>query len=217
MLKVGITGSIGSGKTLATNFFKELGYKVLDADQMNQDLLKNEAVVKEINRSLFNKDSKILDKTLIKEVIFKDKTKKETLENILHPIIYKMMEEALKTLEQEEIVFIDVPLLFEAGFDKLTDYNLVIFTSEEQQVKRLIKRDKIDKNTAYLRIKGHWDIKEKMNKSDYVINNDESVEFTYQQLINWLSNFKKVGQGYLEEKNAYNEKHKIQNQNQKNQ
>ncbi|MDD2575316.1 MAG: dephospho-CoA kinase [Acholeplasmataceae bacterium] len=217
MLKVGITGSIGSGKTLATNFFKELGYKVLDADQMNQDLLKNEAVVKEINRSLFNKDSKILDKTLIKEVIFKDKTKKETLENILHPIIYKMMEEALKTLEQEEIVFIDVPLLFEAGFDKLTDYNLVIFTSEEQQVKRLIKRDKIDKNTAYLRIKGHWDIKEKMNKSDYVINNDESVEFTYQQLSNWLSNFKKVGQGYLEEKNAYNEKHKIQNQNQKNQ
>ena len=217
MLKVGITGSIGSGKTLATNFFKELGYKVLDADQMNQDLLKNEAVVKEINRSLFNKDSKILDKTLIKEVIFKDKTKKETLENILHPIIYKMMEEALKTLEQEEIVFIDVPLLFEAGFDKLTDYNLVIFTSEEQQVKRLIKRDKIDKNTSYLRIKGHWDIKEKMNESDYVINNDESVEFTYQQLSNWLSNFKKVGQGYLEEKNAYNEKHKIQNQNQKNQ
>lgn len=203
MLKVGITGSIGSGKTLASNFFKELGYKVLDADQINQRLLKTEAVIRKINRSLFNQDSNSLDKTLIKDMIFKDETKKKTLENILHPIIYQMMEEELKSLEKEEIVFIDVPLLFEAGFDKLTDYNIVIFTSEEQQVNRITIRDKIDKNTAILRIKGQWDIKEKMGKSDYVINNDESVEDTYQQLSDWLSNFKKVGQGYLNEKKVY--------------
>ncbi|MDY0316173.1 MAG: dephospho-CoA kinase [Acholeplasmatales bacterium] len=203
MLKVGITGSIGSGKTLASNFFKELGYKVLDADQINQRLLKTEAVIRKINRSLFNQDSSSLDKTLIKDIIFKDETKKKTLENILHPIIYQMMEEELKSLEKEEIVFIDVPLLFEAGFDKLTDYNIVIFTSEEQQVNRITIRDKIDKNTAILRIKGQWDIKEKMGKSDYVINNDESVEDTYQQLSDWLSNFKKVGQGYLNEKKVY--------------
>lgn len=203
MLKVGITGSIGSGKTLASNFFKELGYKVLDADQINQRLLKTEAVIRKINRSLFNQDSNSLDKTLIKDIIFKDKTKKKTLENILHPIIYQMMEEELKSLEKEEIVFIDVPLLFEAGFDKLTDYNIVIYTSEEQQVNRITIRDKIDKNTAILRIKGQWDIKEKMGKSDYVINNDESVEDTYQQLSDWLSNFKKVGQGYLNEKKVY--------------
>ena len=203
MLKVGITGSIGSGKTLASNFFKELGYKVLDADQINQRLLKTEAVIRKINRSLFNQDSNSLDKTLIKDIIFKDETKKKTLENILHPIIYQMMEEELKSLEKEEIVFIDVPLLFEAGFDKLTDYNIVIFTSEEQQVNRITIRDKIDKNTAILRIKGQWDIKEKMGKSDYVINNDESVEDTYQQLNDWLSNFKKVGQGYLNEKKVY--------------
>lgn len=214
MLTVGITGSIGSGKTLASNFFKELGYKVLDADQMNQSLLQTEEVIKKINQSLFNIDSNILDKTLVKETIFNDKTKKETLENILHPIIYKMMKEELKNLEHEQIVFMDVPLLFEAGFDKLTDYNLVIFTSEEQQVKRLIKRDKIDKNTAYLRIKGHWDIRDKMGKSDYVINNDESVEYTHQQLKDWLSNFKKVGQGYLEEKKAYDERLKLKNLNQ---
>ncbi|MDD2259671.1 MAG: dephospho-CoA kinase [Acholeplasmataceae bacterium] len=203
MLKVGITGSIGSGKTLASNFFKELGYKVLDADQINQRLLKTEAVIRKINRSLFNQDSNSLDKTLIKDIIFKDETKKKTLENILHPIIYQMMEEELKSLEKEEIVFIDVPLLFEAGFDKLTDYNIVIYTSEEQQVNRITIRDKIDKNTAILRIKGQWDIKEKMGKSDYVINNDESVEDTYQQLNDWLSNFKKVGQGYLNEKKVY--------------
>lgn len=203
MLKVGITGSIGSGKTLASNFFKELGYKVLDADQINQCLLKTEAVIRKINRSLFNQDSNSLDKTLIKDIIFKDETKKKTLENILHPIIYQMMEEELKSLEKEEIVFIDVPLLFEAGFDKLTDYNIVIYTSEEQQVNRITIRDKIDKNTAILRIKGQWDIKEKMGKSDYVINNDESVEDTYQQLSDWLSNFKKVGQGYLNEKKVY--------------
>ena len=203
MLKVGITGSIGSGKTLASNFFKELGYKVLDADQINQRLLKTEAVIRKINRSLFNQDSSSLDKTLIKDIIFKDETKKKTLENILHPIIYQMMEEELKSLEKEEIVFIDVPLLFEAGFDKLTDYNIVIYTSEEQQVNRITIRDKIDKNTAILRIKGQWDIKEKMGKSDYVINNDESVEDTYQQLSDWLSNFKKVGQGYLNEKKVY--------------
>jgi len=203
MLKVGITGSIGSGKTLASNFFKELGYKVLDADQINQRLLKTEAVIRKINRSLFNQDSNSLDKTLIKDIIFKDETKKKTLENILHPIIYQMMEEELKSLEKEEIVFIDVPLLFEAGFDKLTDYNIVIFTSEEQQINRITIRDKIDKNTAILRIKGQWDIKEKMGKSDYVINNDESVEDTYQQLSDWLSNFKKVGQGYLNEKKVY--------------
>ncbi|MCK9492757.1 MAG: dephospho-CoA kinase [Acholeplasmataceae bacterium] len=206
MLKVGITGSIGSGKTLASNFFKELGYKVLDADQLNQSLLKTEAVIKKINRSLFNQDSNNLDKSLIKDVIFNDKTKKKTLENILHPIIYQMMEDELKTLEQEEIVFIDVPLLFEAGFDKLTDYNLVIYSSLEQQVNRLILRDKIDKNTAILRIKGQWDIKDKIGKADYVINNDESVEVTYQQLRDWLSNFKKVGQGYLEEKKLYNQR-----------
>jgi dephospho-CoA kinase len=78
MLKVGITGSIGSGKTLASNFFKELGYKVLDADQINQRLLKTEAVIRKINRSLFNQDSNSLDKTLIKDIIFKDETKKNT-------------------------------------------------------------------------------------------------------------------------------------------
>lgn len=200
MLKVGITGSIGTGKTLASNFFKEKGYTVLDADLINQALLKDEKVIQEINHKLFDLESKVLDKKKVRELIFSNPKKKEVLESILHPTIYIKMEKALKKLEHDAIVFLDVPLLFEAEFDQLTDYNLVIFASKDHQIDRLIKRDSITKQEALLRIKAHFDIRQKMRLGDYVINNDESVENTLEQLNQWLENFKKVGQRFINRK-----------------
>lgn len=188
MIKVGITGSIGTGKSLVSNYFKELGHLVISADEINRKLLTDITIIKSVNKLLFDLDSSILDKKKAAKLIFSSKKKKKELEEFIHPLIYDKMVKQIKECN-DKIIFLEIPLLFETNFKELTDYNIVVYAEELIQMDRIIKRDGISSDEALKRIESQMPLIEKVIKADYVINNSDTILNTHKQLDNWYMNF----------------------------
>ncbi len=188
MIKVGITGSIGTGKSLVSNYFKELGHLVISADEINRKLLTDITIIKSVNKLLFDLDSSILDKKKAAKLIFSNKKKKKELEEFIHPLIYDKMVKQIKECN-DKIIFLEIPLLFETNFKELTDYNIVVYAEELIQMDRIIKRDGISSDEALKRIESQMPLIEKVIKADYVINNSDTILNTHKQLDNWYMNF----------------------------
>ncbi len=178
---VGITGSIATGKSVAGSYFKEKGYDVINTDLINKELLEQKKHIKNINKLLFNIKSNVLNKLEVSKLIFSDQTKKKTLEDYLHPIIYEIVKKKLKSIKKRP-VFIEVPLLFETNFVDLCDKILVVYTDEDTQINRLIKRDHITKTEAKKRISAQMALSEKIKLADYKVDNSNTLEETYQSL-----------------------------------
>lgn len=196
MKVIGITGSIGTGKSLASRFFMEKGYTVLDADIINRELLKEEKVIKEINQAIFGIDSNVLDKNNLKKQIFEDDYKRYLLESLTHPLIRKKMEDYID-LSDEDMIFIDVPLLYEASYDEFCDYVIVMYASKKTQIERIKKRDHLEENEILKIINAQFPLHDKMIKADYVINNDLDKENTLKQLATWLERYRREFDGDL--------------------
>lgn len=189
MKKIGITGSIGTGKSVVSDYFKKLGHLVISADEINSELLKKEAVIIKINQLLFKIDSAVLDKKRVTELIFTNKLKKKQLEDYLHPLIYAKIKAIIDNNQEKDIIFLEIPLLYETNFKELVDYVIVVYANEQSQIKRIIKRDKITKTEAKRRIKGQMPLKEKLINADYVIDNSDSLSQTENQLKVWYENY----------------------------
>lgn len=188
MIKIGITGSLGTGKSAASNFFLEKGHLVISADQINQNLLEKKEVIKHINNLLFKTDSESLNKEEIRKLIFSDSEKKKELENYLHPLIYNEMVRQINE-SQEKIVFLEIPLLYETNFKDLVDYVIVVYLDEDIQIKRVMKRDNILHDEVVNIIKNQMPLREKVLKADYVIDNSKTVDETNKQLNHWYENY----------------------------
>ena len=197
-LIIGITGPIGSGKSTLLNYLKEKGYKVVSADQINYQLLNETKHIVNVNKLLFNTKSSILDKKLVKEVIFKDSNKKTLLENYLHPLIIKTINKELK--KGANLMFVEAALLYESGFNKQMDYVIGVVADSEVIVKRLKKRDNLDeemiKNILATQ-KSKEFLKENAN---YLVDNSYSIENTYQKLDEILKMLMEAQNGNLQNK-----------------
>lgn len=188
MKRIGITGSLASGKSTVSEFFQAKGHLVISADEINKQLLKEEKHILHINELLFARVSEVLDKKKIAQLIFADKEKKKALEEYLHPLIYLEMKKILNA-SNEEVVFLEIPLLYETNFRELVDYVIVVSVDEKTQIKRIMKRDKLTVEEAYKRIKGQMPLKEKVSKADYVIDNSKNIKKTHQQLDVWYKKY----------------------------
>ena len=186
---IGITGSIASGKTFVTDYLKQLGYKIIDADEISRDLLKknNEGYFKVIE--VFSKeiltDQEEIDRKKLAKMIFNNSLNKEKLENIVHPLVFKKIEEEKKNYIEEKYIFISMPLLFETGYQSMVDKIITVYVTRDVQVCRLMNRDNIDKEYANIKIASQFDLEKKVKNSDYVIDNSFSKEKT-------IENIKKV-------------------------
>lgn len=181
---IGITGVIASGKSLVTNYLNELGYYTLSADVVNRELLNEDVHIREINLLLFNKDSNELSKKEIKELIFNDNDAKLKLEGYLHPLIKMKIFELIKK-SKEKVIFVEVPLLFEAEylfFDKI----ITVYTPNNITLKRLMTRDKITEEHALKLINSQMDISKKVSLSDYVIDNTKGIKNTKKEVLKIL-------------------------------
>lgn len=196
MKVIGITGSIGTGKSLASAFFIKEGYTVLDADMINREILNDIEVIKEINKVIFGIESSVLDKKNLKTIIFEDDYKRDLLESLTHPMIRKKMEAYIET-SSEEIIFLDVPLLYEASYDELCDYVIVMYASLKTQIERIKKRDHLDDQEILKIINAQYPLHDKMVKASYVINNDLDKENTIKQLTTWLERYRRELDGDL--------------------
>ena len=177
-LLVGLTGGIGSGKSLAARFFKEEGAYIIDADKLSRDLVQpGKPALKEIV-DFFGDFILELDGTLnrekLAEIIFQDVNKKKALEEILHPkIIEKEQEEysIIRANDPSAIVIIDAALLIESGNFKCVDKVIVMQSSEEQQVKRILSRSFLTYNQVVARIKNQMSLVDKNKYADFILDN----------------------------------------------
>lgn len=187
---IGITGSIASGKSLVTNYLKQKNYKVIDCDKIAHEVLEKECVIKNISDVfpdvLINGK---IDRTRLAKIVFNDMSKKTLLENITMPYIIK---EIKNQLTDEKLIFLDAPTLLENNLLYLVDKLIVIKTSKDIQLNRLMLRDNIDVEYATKKINSQWPIEKKIEYADYIIDNDQSVKETYKQIETILSCFKET-------------------------
>ncbi len=165
MLKVAITGNIASGKSQVEKIISEK-YPVYDTDKIAHKILEN---LKDFYGYDVFTDGKI-DRKKLGELVFLNPDLKKKLEKIIHP---QVKQEILKIFEQNQpIVFISVPLLFETGFDKLFDRIIFVSADSNIRLERLMKRNNFTKEEALRRIQSQGAEEEKIQKSDFVIYNN---------------------------------------------
>lgn len=182
---VGITGSIASGKTSITNYLKEKGYEVIDADEIvskhkEKNKLIYDALVKEFGRKILNNNNEI-DNKILSQIIYENPNLRIRVNNIVHPIVYSICEKQIKNTSSE-VIFLSVPLLYEAGFEKLCDVVICVNIKEEIQIERLMKRSNISKEEAQKRISAQMPLKEKCEKATFIIDNSNDLCYTIKKL-----------------------------------
>ena len=180
MLKVGLTGSIGTGKSTVASIFKELGAYVIDADEVVHKLLKRKDIKEKIRKEfgdVFTPEGEI-DRKKLASIVFNNPEKKKKLEQILHPEVFKEIEKFFKQVEEKDpnaVAIADVPLMIETGSYKNYYPVIVVYAPPEVQLERLIKRG-MDKEDALKRIKSQMPIEEKIKYADIVIDNTGSLQ-----------------------------------------
>lgn len=189
---VGVTGGIATGKSTVTNYLKTKGYFVIDCDELVHDAYKIGSDVYNKIISLFNLNKGFeIDRSEISKIVFNDKEKLRELEAIIHPYVFKQIDLELKK-NNDKIRFISMPLLFEVGYNELVDKVITVSVNKTTQVLRLMKRDNIDYDYALLKINSQMDLVEKINKSDYVIDNSYSIDETYIAIDNVIKDLEKM-------------------------
>ena len=177
-LLVGITGGMGSGKTLAAAIFHEFGAYILDADIICRKLVEpGQPALKEISESfgetIINEYGN-LDRKKLAQVIFCDSKKKKELENILHPRVFefeKLEYENICQKDPKALVIIDAALLIESGNYIRMDKVIVINTDRNTRIERVIARSSWERDEVVARIDNQMPIKEKMKYADFVLDN----------------------------------------------
>lgn len=182
---IGLTGGISTGKSTVTEILKNKGYTVIDADEVSRGILNVETeaykkVVEEFGRCILNGD-KTINRCALGDIVFKNKECREKLNSITHPYILEEIYLEIKKHQQQRLLFLDMPLLFEikSEFEK---YNInidevwLVYAKRETQLNRLMKRDKIDLEFAEFKINSQMDIDEKLSLSDVLIDNNGTRE-----------------------------------------
>jgi dephospho-CoA kinase len=187
---IGITGSIGTGKSIIANSFKNHGFVVINADLLYHQLLDKNKELKEA----IKKEFKTLDRSRLRKIVFNDKLKLRKLNKITHPIILRTINEKLKRLDvlkNKVDIVIEAPLLFETGLDAKVEKIIVVKCDEKLQIDRAIEGGKYTKEEVISIIQYQIPIKEKLEKADYIIDNSGSIEETEKQIIKILNSIQK--------------------------
>lgn len=190
---IGITGSIACGKSTVSNYLKSKGYIVIDADKIGHEALDDDYVKEKLVLAFGNEileDNKI-SRQKLGELVFGNSSNLNALNSIIHPEIRKKILEKIDKNNDQEFIFIDVALLFEAKFDDLVDKIIVVYVDKNTQLTRLMKRNSISKKEALSRIVSQMSPIEKAKLGDYTVNNNLDVINTYEQVDKVLSELKK--------------------------
>lgn len=176
--KIVITGTIASGKSSLSEILKKKGYQVIDSDKVNKKLLEKDQInYKEILSSkAFDEafDADGLDKKKLAEIIFNNREKRELINKITHKNIIAYINSLIKE-KKEKNIFVEIPLYFQMKEKFPCDYIWLVTADREVQIKRLIKRDKIDRDFAIKKIESQ-DFLEMEKKSDLIFDNSKSIK-----------------------------------------
>jgi len=183
MLIVGLTGGIASGKSTIADMFKREGAYIIDIDMISRDVVKPgkpawQDVVHVFGKEVLNEDQ-TLNRKKVGDIVFSDAEKRKKLEEIIHPKIaaeklLKINEIAQK--DNRAIIIIDIPLLIETNKQDTVDNIILVYTSPQSQIERLVKRDSLSLGDAQKRLASQIPIEKKKKHAHYIINNEEPSE-----------------------------------------
>tara|TARA_B100000242_G_scaffold277107_1_gene233505 strand:+ start:769 stop:1362 length:594 start_codon:yes stop_codon:yes gene_type:complete len=188
MLKIGLTGGIGSGKTMVSKIFAEKGYKIFNSDEIAKMIIKNDYSVKNSIINFFGTNSYIgddLNSRYISEIIYSDKVKLNYLNSLVHPMVFHQFEKFLKSNLNSKIL-VESAILFESNFYKMLDDNILLISPKADRISRIIKRDNINRSEIEKIMSVQWSDKKKISFATYVIENINFAE-TSMQILSLIS------------------------------
>lgn len=198
MLKLGITGGIGCGKSEVCRLLEKLGVPIIHADIVAKDLVNENEQIKRDLKQAFGEDvyfpNDTLDRRKVADIIFNNEEAKQQLNQIIHPHVLEYQEKELSRLEATEkfrIAGVEAALIFEAGSHTQFDVIVVVAASRETVIQRLKERDGLTGKEILKRINSQMDLQEKIKRADFVIYNDgplDELNHKVKRLFNWLNN-----------------------------
>lgn len=181
---VALTGNYGMGKSTVAGLFKEIGAVTFDLDDVVDELLREESVIEGIKGFLGNGilTEKGIDRAEVARIVFSDNDKRESLERLLHPIVMERMRDFLRKTDKRRVIIVEIPLLFEKGFESEFDRVITVYTDIETALRRLEDKG-IRRDEALRRLQAQMPIDEKIRRSDFVIDNGGSIDETKKQVF----------------------------------
>ena len=190
MIFTAITGSIGCGKTTISNILREQGYLVYDVDKWVKYIYYKKSflnVIKLYFPEVFDGDN--FDKRKLRNIVFSDKNKLKILEEIIHPFLKNRLKKIIRCNKNKGLVFVDVALLFEMGWDKYFDIILLADVDENTQRERVMKRDNITADDFDKINQIQMPMDEKRKKVDLIVNTGVSINKLRKDILNMLEGF----------------------------
>ena len=191
MLKIGLTGGMGSGKSTVAKIFETLGIPVYNADEaakrlMNTDENLKAAIKKEFGNNIFKNEQ--LDHKFLASIVFNDSRKLEVLNSLVHPAT---ISDAVEWIQKQNANYIikEAALLFEAGAEKMLDHVIGVSAPEELRIQRVMNRDGVSREEIVKRMKRQMPEAEKLKRCDFIIQNDEQ-QLVIPQVMSLHNHFK---------------------------
>ena len=183
-MRVGVTGIFASGKGTVCEMFRELGAGVVDTDIIARQIMEPgqaglEKLVEIFGSGFLNSDG-TLDRRGFANFVFGNNERVKALNSITHPAILKIV---MESTDGDKIWMVNTPLLFESGFNKYMEYNIVVTAGLNQVLSRGSERDKISEEEIKERLKHQIPLNEKVKLADYIIDNSGSIEHTKRQVV----------------------------------
>lgn len=185
MLLIGLTGSLGTGKSTVAAFFAKQGAKIIDADAITRDLLApgkkcTKKVVKIFPGVILNRDS--INRSELAKIVFNHPRELHKLTDILYPEALKVVKNLIKKYKNESFVILDAPLLFESGWNKITNITIVVKAKRQQQFERICERSGMTRTDFKRRLENQMPLKNKCDMADMIIDNSHDLMQTQKQV-----------------------------------
>ena len=188
---IGITGGISSGKSTVTNFLRQKGFEVVDADAVVHKLQKSggrlyQILVEHFGEKVLLEDGG-LDRPLLASLIFSNSEEREWSKQTQGQIIREELGSLRDKLAQtDDVFFMDIPLLFEQDYASWFDETWLVYVSRDTQLDRLMNRDQLSKESAETRLASQWPLEEKKKFATYILDNNGSREQLLSQVVTLL-------------------------------
>jgi dephospho-CoA kinase len=190
MQTIGLTGNFGMGKSTVLKLFNKLGASTFDVDDFVHDILEDPEIIKKITKVLGKNVLTIslmnisINKKRAADIIFNDPHKRKAIEKIIHPEVLKkikLIESKMLYKKPPALIIFEIPLLFEASYEKHFDKTIVVYCNRNAAITRLAKKG-LSKDAALKRIRAQMPITAKKNLADFLIDNNNSVRKTGTQV-----------------------------------
>lgn len=180
---IGLTGSIAVGKSTVTQYLLTHGYQVLDADEISHHALDQGTSCYDQVKGLFGciDEKGNIDQKALGKIVFHDASLKKKLEDIIHPYVISELKKGIEIC-QDDVIFLDIPLLYEVHLEYLCDKIMVVYVDEETQIERLMRRNHISRSDALHLMGQQISIEKKKEMADFVIDNRNHYEDLYQEI-----------------------------------